>query len=189
LFVSAELLDLYGIIPNGYPYETYFFSIVTFFEYALFCFFLSNIIKSSLYKKIILFSIPAFALFQLIYLNYSADWHFDSIPTGIETILILIFSIYYLFEEVNNPSSPFIYNNYRFWIIAGFMIYLSGSFFIFLLINYISDSQIPFYWLFIDIFLMLKNIFFTIGIIVFVLQSNFTNPYLKNFHKNSFPKP
>jgi hypothetical protein len=69
------------------------------------------------------------------------------------------------------------------------MIYLSGSFFIYLLVNYIPSAKVAFYWQFTDLFIFLKNIFFIIGILVFVLQSKFTNPYLKNFHQNSFPKP
>lgn len=140
-------------------------------------------------RKIILVTIIAFAVFQLIYSNRLSSLYFDSIPIGVETILVLIFSIYFLFEEINNPNIIFLYNNYRFWIIVGFMIYLAGSFFIYILANFLSRPQLLFYWQFIDVFLILKNIFFTIGILVFALQSKFTNQYFTDFHQNSFPKP
>ncbi len=71
---------------------------------------------------------------------------------------------------MNDQNNLFIYNDYRFWMVLAFMIYLSGSFFIFLFANQIPDSQILQYWMFTDVFYTLKNIFFSIGILVYASQ-------------------
>lgn len=188
LFALAGIIDLYDLTPTK-SYKIYFYSAITLFEYSLFCCFLLLIIKNNIVKRYILFSIFAFALFHISYTYLSPNLYFDSIPIGIETILILIFSIYFLYEQINNPQIIFIYNNYRFWIIAGFMIYLSGSFFIYILAYYIPRSQLAFYWQFIDIFLILKNIFFTIGILVFALQPKIRKLHSDEFYQNTFLKP
>jgi hypothetical protein len=92
------------------------------------------------------------------------------VPIGVESILILIFSAYFFYEQVNNPSVLFIYNDYKFWIITGMMIYLSGSFFIYLFANLIPKDQVGQYWSFIQIFVSLMNILFSIGLLVAGLQ-------------------
>jgi heme/copper-type cytochrome/quinol oxidase subunit 2 len=50
------------------------------------------------------------------------------------------------------------------------MIYLSGSFFIYLFANQIPLKDLPQYWMFTDIFYILKNVLFLIAILVFALQ-------------------
>src|SRR5690606_7779571 len=95
-----------------------------------------------------------------------------SIPIGIETLLILIFSFYLLFEIMNTVKDSFINYNYKFWVVIGMMIYLSGSFFIYLYANEIARGEgskldIPF-----SFFYILKNIFFSIAIYMCYRQPN-----------------
>jgi hypothetical protein len=71
---------------------------------------------------------------------------------------------------MNDPDTLFIYNDYRFWIVLAFMIYLSGSFFIYIFANQIPKDELGQYWMFTDIFYALKNFFFSIGILVYALQ-------------------
>jgi hypothetical protein len=71
---------------------------------------------------------------------------------------------------MNNPQNLFIYSDYRFWIVLAFMIYLAGAFFIYIFADQIPTSQLAQYWMFTDIFYTLKNILFSIGILVYVMQ-------------------
>jgi hypothetical protein len=88
----------------------------------------------------------------------------DSVPIGVETILILLFSFYYLYEQMNENDTLFVYSKYEFWIVTGFMIYLAGSFFIYIFANQTAEALS--YWYFTNIFSILKNILFSIGIFV-----------------------
>ena len=85
-------------------------------------------------------------------------------PIGFETILILIFSFYYLYEQMNDNQNLFIYSNYSFWVILGFMIYLAGSFFIYIFANQTQEAIK--YWYFTNIFSILKDLFFIIALLL-----------------------
>jgi hypothetical protein len=97
---------------------------------------------------------------------------------------MLIYSAYFLYELLNNQHHLFINEDYRFWMVLAIMIYLSGSFFIYLLANQIPNAQLKRYWMFTDVFYTLKNLFFLIGIIVLL-----TRPKKKEIPKVPSPKP
>jgi hypothetical protein len=65
------------------------------------------------------------------------------------------------------PSQILIYNRYHFWIVCAFMIYLSGSFFIYIFANQVDQNTLNIYWMFTNVFTILKNVFFSISILVF----------------------
>jgi hypothetical protein len=154
----------------------FFYAFLTFFEFSCFAYFLWINIKSSNFKKVIFISSLGFVVFIITYTILSKFQRIDSFPIGIETIIILIFSFYFFYEKMNDPNTLFIYNDYRFWIVLAFMIYLSGSFFIYIFANQIPKKDMPQYWMFTDIFYALKNIFFLIGILVFALQPKKKHP-------------
>ena len=115
-----------------------FFGATTFYEYSFFTYFIWNNINSKKFKRVISIATAFFFLFLLLYYANTKLKRVDSFPIGVESILILIFCFYFFYEEVNNPDVLFIYNDYKFWITTGIMIYISGSFFI-----YIFANQIP----------------------------------------------
>jgi len=79
-----------------------------------------------------------FALFDLK--NSNADT-FDSIPTVIECLILLTFSIYYLYEQIKDPNNLFLYNTPNFWIVVGIILFFSGNFFLFIYGQ--SSSKLP----------------------------------------------
>lgn len=106
-------------------------------------------------------------MFSLFIVSYNALVKvkgIDSIPIGVEAILILIFSFYYLYEKMQDTATLFIFTQYSFWIVLGMMLYLSGSFFIYIYASQLPEAQIGRYWIFTNIFGILKNIFFMLGI-------------------------
>jgi uncharacterized Tic20 family protein len=103
----------------------------------------------------------------------------DSIPIGIEAILILIFSFYYLYEQMKDTETLFVYSRYTFWIVLGMMLYLAGSFFIYIYASQLPPNQVGKYWIFTNIFSILKNIIFAIAI--FINASEKANNSKTNF--------
>jgi hypothetical protein len=89
----------------------------------------------------------------------------DSIPIGIETIIVLTFSFYYLYEQMRKTTTIFIYNTYQFWIVLGMVLYLAGSFFIYIFGNYVSIAELRKFWVITNFFSILRSVFFTIAII------------------------
>ena len=151
--------------------RVFIYSSYTFFEYNLFAFALYSMIKSTGFRKIIVYLSILFSIFLIFYNINVKQRGIDSIPIGIETILVLFFSFYHFYEQMNDTQNLFIYSRYTFWIVIGMMVYLAGSFFIYIYAAQLTQAELAKYWIFTNIFSIVKNIFFTIAILVHVNQS------------------
>jgi hypothetical protein len=94
----------------------------------------------------------------------------DTIPIGLETIFILVFAFYFFYEQLKESVTP-IYDQYFFWIAIGIIVYLCGSFFMYILGNDIPRKQLEEYWFITWIFDTVKNLFFVMAAFVFLKQS------------------
>jgi ABC-type Fe3+-siderophore transport system permease subunit len=175
LFFISNLTDALGFITT--PVERkFYYGFVTLFEYSLFFLFLFFSIKNKKAKKAILISSAVYITFLIAYTLIVKIRRINSVPIGIETLLILIYSFYYLFEQMNDPKTLFIYSRYQFWVLVGFMLYLSGSFFIYIFTNQLPQPEVLKYWFIIDIFLILKNVFFITALLTFIIQQKKKTP-------------
>jgi hypothetical protein len=139
----------------------------TFLEYLTFAYFLYVNIQSEKIKKIVLLSIGLFLAILITYYSLTPIKNIvDSIPIGIETIFILIFLFYYLFEQMSDTTSLFIYNKYQFWIVIGIMIYLAGSFFIFIFTSRVEKKLIEQFWFLTNAFYSTMNVMFIVAFLL-----------------------
>lgn len=148
------------------PVKVALYASFTFFEYLTFATFVFLHIKSKFFEKFMLFASIAFLLFIAIYYLTVKFKFIDSIPIGFETILIMIFCFYYLYQEMNDSSTLFIYNKFTFWIVIGMVLYLAGNFFIYIFAETLSRKEVREYWYITNIFSIVKNIFFSIAILI-----------------------
>jgi len=153
-FVPSSYLKLY---QTGY----------TLFEYSFFTYFLfTNITIKSLRKIIV-----SLSFLFLLFLIYNFFWEnllkIDSIPVGIETILILIYISFFLYQNFHATTDVFIYNNSCFWLAIGILIYLGSTFFFNILVNHIEEEQIEKYWFLTYISDIIKNLLFCVSIIIY----------------------
>jgi hypothetical protein len=98
----------------------------------------------------------------------------DSIPVGVETILIFLYIFYFLYQEFKKENQLLIKNS-MFWISMGIFFYLAGSFFFNILANHMSKAEIDEYWYYTYLFDIVKNILIAIGLFVYK-QKNRTEP-------------
>lgn len=169
------ILALYGIFCFSFlflyfdiPKENrkYLSSIYTFLEYSVFAFIFWSYLKSKKIRLFILVASLLFLAFQVYYAITGKVRKIDSVPIGIETILMLFYIVYFFYEFSKNLSTLFIYNHFVFWISVGILIYLGGSFFFFMLINNLSKEQVRAFGDLTYIAEILKNILFSIAIFV-----------------------
>src|SRR5437016_2507987 len=109
--LSSLLLNFLGErLARQYLYLFYaFFTII---EYLIFTSFFWMFITNPKMKKAMVVLSSAFILFVLGYLEYSGYLRIDSLSIGIETILIIIYSFYYMYQEMNETKNSLIYNKY-----------------------------------------------------------------------------
>jgi hypothetical protein len=78
----------------------------------------------------------------------------------------------YLFGQFKAENTEQVFKQFHFWIIAGIMFYLAGTFFFNILGNELDKNELDRYWdysLLADIF---KNIFFSIAILIYVVKTS-----------------
>lgn len=162
------------------------FSLFTLVEYSTFTYFIFKTIKNPLYKKIILFiSLLFFGVSIVIFIHNNQT--FDTIPATVEAILIIIFCLYFLFEQIRSPQQYFIYSSSQFWVILGFLIYMSGTLFLFTVANELSDEEFRKFWLINSVCNTFKNIFFAIAFLIKNQPSQ--SPFLEKSYTDLFEKP
>jgi hypothetical protein len=178
VFFALLLLATYGILRTSYLYIT----IYTFLEY---CFFTGMLLNSISIKKLrlIIFICSIFFISLQVIFYLTSRPGMDSIPVGIETVLIFIYIIFFFYQNFRNNYDQFIYDHHGFWLSIGMMIYLGGTFFFNLLANYIDPRDIDKYWFLTHIADIIKNLFFCIALIVY----SRTHLQEKLFHHSSVP--
>lgn len=82
--------------------------------------------------------------------------------------------IYYFFDQLKQPNTLLIYSSISFWIIIAFLIYLSGTFFLFL---YADDTRVDKafrmqYYLINSSFYIFKNILLGVAMLMKPAKTN-----------------
>ena len=162
----TNIISLYASYKTIYQVYSFF----TAAEYGLFAYGLFTTLKKASFKKVVIALSIGFAFFWFSYKFFSKRGFvgLDSIPIGVETILILAFAFCYLYEQMDSTSQTLIYNQYHFWITTGIMLYLAGSFFIYIFLNNVDQKTAAIYWMFTNIFTCIKHILFAISIFVYL---------------------
>lgn len=146
-----------------------FLSIYTIIEYALLSIYIYNLLRNKLLKNILLLLSVLFlviAIGNLIYSYQLKSSEIDSIPLAVSSLILISGSIIYFFESIQNPDVTFIYSKPSFWVVVGIMIYFSGTFFLFLQYENLSEIDKENFWIINMICFILKNIFFSISFIL-----------------------
>jgi len=149
--------------PYKYIYQTFY----TFCEYSFFTYLLFQSITIKKLKIIILLFTVLFIGFLIYDYSSSLRSKLDSIPVGIETILIFIYISFFFYQNFRNTSEEYIYSQPCFWLSIGMLIYLGGTFFFNILVNYLDKTQ-RYYWFLTYIADLIKNLLFCVSIIVYV---------------------
>lgn len=139
-------------------------SFFTLFEYLLFATILFLILKNSKFKKAIILISPSFAAICVYFIFWGGLKSFDSIQTAIECILIITFCLVYFYEQLVSPEVEFIYNSYKFWIIIALLLYLAGTFFIFVFAADMPQKERDSYWPILYVCGIVRNILFAIAV-------------------------
>lgn len=124
---------LQSINSEYFLWILYSFTII---EYSFFCYFIYLVLSKNFIKKIIPFLWIGFVLLAVAdILHFNKGNNFDSFTIGIESIIIFLLCIYYLFSEIKESNSLLIYSTFNFWVVIAFLIYFSGTFFLYLVTN------------------------------------------------------
>ena len=171
----------YLILHKSEIAKFYIFSTFTIVEYTLFAIFFYLNLKFHRIKRFIIVSSIAFFIFAIYSMIKSIDHKFDSLPASVESVLIICFCIFFLYEELRNPEiSLVIYTSKKFWITIAIFIYLAATLFLFISTAYISEEERKAYWPINYFANIIKNLLLTVA---FVLRSEkpISSPFKKSY--------
>jgi hypothetical protein len=176
------LLFSYDFLPKG-EYRRTFQICYTFFEYSVFAFLFWLNIENLRFRRFIFFFSLLFLGFLIFYYFSATLIRMDSIPVGIETILIFVYISYFFYETFKKNATFSINNHYCFWLCVGVLIYLGGSFFFYILINDLTEEQVTAFGNLTYVAEIIKNILFLIALLIY---SKFPNRQM-NKKQDSIP--
>lgn len=173
-------LNFYHDIPKifrRFKQPTY-----TYLEYAFLTWVIWYHLKSTTIRRLISFSSVVFLLFLIFYNIFTKLQKMDSIPIGVETILILLYSFYFFQQFLRSNIAKNVYEYPSFWLVVGLLVYLGCNFFFNLLFNHVSSEQIENFWHYTYLPEIVKNVLFSLVILGYPSYSNENNnvPYKSN---------
>jgi len=184
--ISFVLLSIFDYLPKNL--RPLYFILYTSFEYFFFAYMISVSIRTKKIKQLILFFSICFLIFQAVFGLRSQRLDSiskpDSISIGIETILLFVYIFLFFYDHSKNNKTGYIYNHPAFWLSVGILLYLGGSFFFNILVNYMSEAEKYNYWNYASITEILKNLFFAVAILITSRQNKLNSisqsqvPYL-----------
>jgi hypothetical protein len=167
-------------IPSIKQYSFYVLSILTILEYSLFSFFIYLSFKEKIFKTILIICSLLFYVIALINILSKRSASFDSLAASLEASLLILFSIFFLYEQIKDPTIFYVYNSKRFWIIIAFLLYFSSILFLFIYAVTFTTQQHKSYWRINNIFDTIKNLLFAVA---FAMKKNKQpEPSLENFY-------
>jgi hypothetical protein len=88
-----------------------------------------------------------------------------TIVSPIESLIIMIFCILILFEMLNKQDDVFIYSSPIFWIILAFLVYTSGTLFLYI-IRTIDITEAKRWWAINNVCNIIANLMIALAIVV-----------------------
>jgi hypothetical protein len=140
----------------------YLFASFTIIEYTLVSAFLYSSIKGRLKYIPAAGSLIFYAMVIINFLTKKSEI-FDSLSASVESILLIIYIIIYLYGQIKDPSVMFVYQTKKFWIVIAFFIYFSSTLFLFIYAATFTNQEHKSYWYINNIFDIIKNILFCIA--------------------------
>ncbi len=164
-------------------YNNTILQVFTILEYLFFSLFFYLILNSKSFKKIILYISVIFTLFCFYFIIDKGVKQFDSIQTSVEGILLIVYSILYFYEKISSTLDTFIYQNFKFWIVFGILIYIAGNLFLFTYTSDLPSEVRDQYWIINYVSNISKNLLFALAI-YFQAKEFTVKPILEDPFKN-----
>jgi hypothetical protein len=142
-----------------------FYTLATFtvIEYSLLTIFLYKSIDDRRLRYVPIIGSLVFFPVAIINFLQGRITNFDSTAASVEAILIIIYSILFLYGQIKDPTILFVYNTKKFWVVSAFFIYFSSTLFLFVYAATLTKQEQHNYWYINDLFDIIKNILFCIA--------------------------
>lgn len=143
-YLTYSLLTDYLINPlikhslHDYSLGLRIFTIV---EFCAISYYFSKIINLQHSKSIFIGTITLFLILSIQDFISNKNFVFDSIPTAISAVILIVYSIVFFYAQLRQNNSSFLYDLPEFWSTVGVLIYFSGTLFLFIFSQKYFDNS------------------------------------------------
>jgi len=138
--LSLVMQPLFVLLLPKVP-KFYFYASWTILEFTLFSIFFSSSLERKKFKYIpAIGAVIFFVIASMSFIGKNQE-DFDSLTASVEAILVIIYCIFLLYEQINDPSVVFVYDNKKFWVIIAFFLYFSSTLFLFLFAGNLTKKE------------------------------------------------
>ena len=136
-------------------------------EFILISLFIYLSLKKKKIRYLVLIGVPFFLVIATInILNGGKGTFFDSLSASAESILLIIYSIFFLYEQLTDQEVIYVYYLKKFWIVLAVLLYFSSTLFLFIYAETLTQQEYNNYWSINNVFNILKNILFSVAFLM-----------------------
>ena len=132
--------SLFLVFDKNKPDYLFVLRVFIAFEYAIFIFFISLLSKNKVFIKIILFSIVPFWSYCIYNFFISKPDSFNNYPALVEFSVFILIILFYFYEKMKVVKSIPLLKTISFWLIIGMFIFFTGNLFFLLFIPLAKDK-------------------------------------------------
>jgi hypothetical protein len=111
---------------------------------------------------VIVMAVVSAILWILLYFKLGSSIYYNNFVT-FENVLLLCYILYFYFERIVSTSSQMIYTDPKFWIITAYLVFTSGTFFLFLYYPTLTPEERQQFYLLNYVFAIVKTILLTVA--------------------------
>ncbi len=131
VLVNSKNSSLYGL-----------YNIFTVIEFGFFCYLIALAINIKKFNKILAGTFILFVILAIINFVATSAESITSPLDGIKGIFTIGLCIYFFYSQLKKADSFLLYTTQRFWIIIAFLIYVAGTFFLYLLAQSQMENEV-----------------------------------------------
>ena len=149
-----------------------------FIKIFLICLVFRSIASTSLLRNTAIYGYIIYAIALLLFWVFFADSSdYNKTPSSFQSLLLLVLSILFYYEQIKKPEALFIYELPEFWYVTGVFLHASGTFFIYIFAKlWLADkSYVVEYTIIHSALSIINNLF-----ISFAIWKQFKAPSLVN---------
>jgi hypothetical protein len=91
---------------------------------------------------------------------------YGAVFIGGTTILIMVFSLAFYYYHLSNPKTLFVYFSPSFWMVSAILLYKAGTFFLFLYVNTLNQTEKANFYIINSGFYFFENILFSVPFLI-----------------------
>lgn len=159
------LFNFYFDISASVLGKKYYYFLYTTLEYFSLSILIGFNIQNPKFKYLYLTVSLIFLIFLVLFYLTNTIKRLDSIPIGIESIILMTFIILYFYSQLKHVSNQSIYEIFSFWIVLGILFYIGFTFFFNILVNNLDPVHFQKYYMYSFLGDIFKNMFFALAIL------------------------